>query len=188
MTHHTSLASLERYSRCIRPIPWDGSCCWSAAIAQPELFALSDDICTGLQLANFYQDIGEDFDRGRRYIPVDAMERFHITEDSFAAQVRGQRADENFRAMMRFLIEDARARLHRGARIVKLVDRDLAATLSLFVAGGNAILDAIAAQHYDTLQHRPEVSKGKKFALLGGALRGKLAALILPNRARRAVA
>ena len=82
--------------------------------------------------------------------------------------------------MMQFLVDDARARLKRGERIVELVDRDLAATLSLFVKGGHAILDAIAAQGYDTLKSRPVVTKAAKMRLLGGALAGKLGALLKP--------
>ena len=94
---------------------------------------MSDDICTGLQLANFYQDIVSDWtERGRRYVPGDAMGRFGVTD----AQIAERRFDENFRAMMRFLVADARERLQRGSRITARVDRDLAATLGLFVAGG----------------------------------------------------
>src|SRR5471030_651728 len=139
---------------------------------------LSDDICTGLQLANFYQDIVEDWARGRRYIPADAMQRFGVTND----QIEARRFDANFRAMMEFLVADARARLQRGRRIVSLVNRGLAATLSLFVKGGLSILDAIAAQGYDTLKARPVVTKAKKLCLLSSAFAGKLAAALLPER------
>ncbi len=187
LTHHTSLASLERYSRCSAN-PVGRLVLLVSGYGTAEMFALSDDICTGLQLANFYQDIVEDADRGRRYVPADAMQRFHVTETSFATQIAARSADENTRAMMRFLVDDARARLLRGARLVKLVDRDLAATLQLFVAGGYAILDAIAAQKYDTLRGRPKVSKVKKLRLLGGALRGKLGAMLLPSRGERGAA
>jgi phytoene/squalene synthetase len=151
-----------------------------AGYRSEECFALSDEICTGLQLANFYQDVVEDDARGRRYVPADAMARFGVTD----AQIHERRFDENFRSMMKFLVEDARARLMRGQRIVELVDRDLAATLALFVKGGNAILDAIAAQDYDTLKARPVVTKGAKLRLLGGALAGKIAAVVLPAKVR----
>jgi hypothetical protein len=67
---------------------------------------------------------------------------------------------------------------------VGLVERDLAATLELFVKGGFAILDAIAAQDYDTLRSRPVVTKAMKMRLLGGALVGKVASLLLPRRKR----
>jgi phytoene/squalene synthetase len=138
---------------------------------------LSDEICTGLQLANFYQDVVEDSARGRRYIPADAMQRFGVTDE----QILSRCFDANFRVMMEFLVADARARLARGRRITTLVERDLAATLSLFVQGGFAILDAIAAQDYDTLRSRPVVSKAAKLRLLGGALAGKLGSALRPG-------
>jgi squalene synthase HpnC len=176
-THHESLATLEQYSR-YSANPVGRLVLLVSGYRSEELMLLSDDICTGLQLANFYQDIVEDRQRGRRYIPADAMQRFHVTDD----QLIHRSFDANVRAMMEFLVADARARLNRGRRIVTLVDRDLSATLSLFVKGGLAILDAIESQGYDTLRARPVVTKSAKLRLLGGALVGKLAAGILPRR------
>jgi phytoene/squalene synthetase len=113
-------------------------------------------------------------DRGRRYLPADVMKRYNVTD----AQVEARRFDANFRAMMKFLVDDARARLQRGSKLITMVERDLGATLSLFVKGGNAILDAIAAQDYDTLQDRPVVTKAVKLRLLGGALVGRVSAAL----------
>jgi squalene synthase HpnC len=176
-TYHESLQTLERYSR-FSANPVGRLVLLVSGYRSDELMQLSDEICTGLQLANFYQDIVEDRARGRRYIPSDAMERFGVTDEQLVAC----HFDANVREMMRFLVEDARARLLRGRRIVTLVDRDLAATLSLFVKGGLAILDAIAAQDYNTLRSRPVVTKGVKLRLLGGALLGKAKAALLPTR------
>jgi len=176
-THHESLASLEAYSR-YSANPVGRLVLLVSGYRSEELFQLSDDICTGLQLANFYQDMVEDDARNRRYIPADAMQRFGVTGE----QIHSRRFDDNFRAMMQFLVDDARARLTRGQRIVSLVDRDLAATLSLFVKGGHAILDAIAAQGYDTLESRPVVTKAAKLRLLGDALFGKAGAILRPTR------
>jgi len=178
-THHESLESLEAYSR-YSANPVGRLVLLVSGYRSEELFQLSDDICTGLQLANFYQDVVEDDARGRRYIPADAMRRFGVTDE----QIHERRFDAEFRVMMQFLVDDARARLTRGQRIVSLVDRDLAATLSLFVKGGFAILDAIAAQGYDTLRARPVVTKEAKLRLLGGALLGKVGAMLRPARRR----
>jgi phytoene/squalene synthetase len=150
----------------------------TAGYRSPECFALSDDICTALQLANFYQDVVEDNERGRRYLPGDLMARYNVTD----AQIHERRFDENYRSMMKFLVGEARERLTRGERIVQCVDRDLAATLRLFARGGHAILDAIAARGYDTLSGRPVVTKSVKMRLLLGALGGKIAATLLPGR------
>jgi len=176
-THHESLATLEEYSR-YSANPVGRLVLLVSGYRSEELFQLSDDICTGLQLANFYQDVVEDDERGRRYIPADAMRRFGVTDE----QIHARRFDAEFRVMMQCLVDDARARLIRGQRIVELVDHDLAATLSLFVKGGFAILDAIAAQGYDTLRARPVVTKEAKLRLLGGALLGKVGAMLRPSR------
>jgi len=178
-THHESLATLESYSR-YSANPVGRLVLLVSGYRSEELMLLSDEICTGLQLANFYQDVVEDWVRGRRYLPADAMLRFGVTD----AQIAERRFDSNFRAMMEFLLGDARARLERGGRIVDLVNRDLAATLSLFVKGGLSILDAIVAQGYDTLKSRPVVTKAKKLRLLAGAFAGKLGAVLLPPRRR----
>jgi squalene synthase HpnC len=176
-THHASLETLERYSR-YSANPVGRLVLLVSGYRDEELMELSDAICTGLQRANFYQDIVEDRGRGRRYIPADAMERFGVSD----AQLVERRFDGHVRAMMEFLVGDARARLQRGERLVGLVDRDLAATLKLFVQGGYAILDAIAAQGYDTLKSRPKVTKAVKLRLLAGALVGKAGALLVPRR------
>lgn len=171
-TRHQSLATLEQYSRCSAN-PVGRLVLLVSGYREETLFRLSDEICTGLQLANFYQDVVSDWqDRDRRYLPADAMEHFGVDD----AQIAARRFDENFRAMMQFLVEDARGRLLRGQRIATSVAPDLAATLSLFAKGGHAILDAIVAQGYNTLERRPVVSKVAKFRLLGGALAGKLLA------------
>ena len=180
-THHASLGTLEEYSR-YSANPVGRLVLLVCGYTSDELMQLSDEICTGLQLANFYQDIVEDAERGRRYIPADAMERFGVSNE----QLFARHFDRNVRAMMQFLVDDARARLTRGQRIVTLVDAELAATLSLFVKGGLAILDAIAAQDYDTLKARPVVTKVAKWKLLGGALLGKLTASLQPKARKKA--
>lgn len=173
-TKHESLKTLEEYSK-YSANPVGRLVLLLSEYRDEELLRLSDEICTGLQLANFYQDVVTDWvDRGRRYLPADVMKRFHVTD----AQIEARRFDANFRAMMKFLVDDARGRLDRGSKITTLVERDLAATLRLFVKGGNAILDAIAAQDYDTLQDRPVVTKAVKLRLLGGALVGRVSAAL----------
>ncbi len=179
-THHESLATLEHYSR-YSANPVGRLVLLVSGYHSEELMQLSDEICTGLQLANFYQDIVEDRARGRRYIPADAMRRFQVSDDQLIAG----HFDANVRSMMQFLVADARARLTRGQRITTLVSRDLATVLQLFVNGGNAILDAIAAQEYNTLQSRPIVTKARKLRLLGGALAGKLKSALMPSRATK---
>ena len=137
----------------------------------PELFAFSDETCTGLQLANFWQDVQEDLiERDRIYLPADRMALHGVTE----AMLREGVSTTQLRALVKELVADARARLLRGALLIDRVDRELAATLRLFSAGGLAILRGIERIDYSTLERRPEVSRGEKLALLLGAALGKV--------------
>lgn len=143
---------------------------------------MSDRICTGLQLANFWQDVVEDAERGRRYLPAESMERFGVED----GQIEGRVFTPAFGAMMQALVERTRAMLREGSAISGTVDRELAVTLDLFRRGGEAILDGIAAQGYDTLRGRPVVTKRKKAMLLAGALVAKLRAGRMPASDRTA--
>lgn len=135
-----------------------------------ELARLSDKICTGLQLANFWQDAVRDSEIPRRYIPAEYMDRFGVAE----GQIEGRVFTPEFGAMMRSLVERTRDMLQEGATISRMVDQELSVTLDLFRKGGEAILDGIAAQDYDVLRGRPVVTKRKKVMLLLGALLGKM--------------
>ncbi len=137
----------------------------------PVLHALADRTCTGLQLANFWQDVSEDlFERDRIYLPADRMAFYGVTEEMLRTGVE----TDGYRALLRELVSETRAMLLEGASLIDRVDRELAATLRLFSAGGLAILRGIERIGFDTLSRRPEVSKGEKLALLAGAGLGKL--------------
>jgi phytoene/squalene synthetase len=125
-----------------------------------------------LQLANFWQDVVEDAERSRRYVPADDMLRFGVDE----GQIEGRVFTPEFRAMIQSLVVRTREMLHEGGQLSLLVDKDLAVTLDLFRKGGDAILDGITAQDYDVLRGRPVVTKVKKLSLLVGALLGKMRA------------
>ncbi len=137
----------------------------------PELHALADRTCTGLQLANFWQDVSEDMhDRDRVYLPADRMALHGVTEAALRASV----ADDGYRGLMRELTDHAHGLLLQGVPLIDRVDHELAATLRLFSAGGLAILRSIERIDYDTLNRRPEVSRAEKLQLLAGAALGKL--------------
>ncbi|RMF96023.1 MAG: squalene synthase HpnC [Planctomycetota bacterium] len=133
-----------------------------ARCATPERIALSDSICTGLQLANFWQDVAVDFARGRMYIPQSEFRRFHC---DLAVVARGE-ADDAFRLMMRSLVDQAEAYLKRGVPLVAKMPSDLRVPIALFIAGGSAICRAIREVEYDVLTRRPELSKLQKIRLV----------------------
>jgi squalene synthase HpnC len=144
-----------------------------------ERFALSDATCTGLQLANFWQDVAQDFDKGRVYLPQSDMRRFGVTDQDLAAR----RFSPAFRALMEHEVVEARRWFERGLPLIGRVDRELALDLDLFSRGGLEILRAIERRGYDILRGRPAISKGRKLGLMSAALIGKVKATLLPKRA-----
>ena len=142
---------------------------WVCGYRDEKLALLSDKVCTALQLANFWQDVVEDAERGRRYLPAESLERYGVDE----GQILGRVFTPEFRAMMQDLVARTRTMLSDGGAISGLVDKELKVTLDLFRKGGEAILDGIAAQNYDVLRGRPVVTRMKKISLLLGALASK---------------
>jgi squalene synthase HpnC len=118
---------------------------------EARLHALSDAVCTGLQLANFWQDVGIDLDKGRCYIPVQDMMEFGVSEADLAAR----RATPAFSGLMRFQVERTRAFFARGAPLAGLVGGRLGFELRLVAAGGSRILDKIDAAGGDVFSRRP---------------------------------
>jgi squalene synthase HpnC len=168
-THYESLEELMEYSQDSAN-PVGRLVLWVCGYRDESLNLLSDKVCTALQLANFWQDVVEDHNRGRRYLPADEMLRFGVTN----YQIASRQFTAEFWRLMQSLVENTRTMLHEGGAISGHVDKDLAATLDLFCKGGDAILDAIEAQGFNVLRQRPEVSKMKKIRLLASALGGKV--------------
>ena len=129
---------------------------------EPELFTLSDFTCTALQLANFWQDVREDYLRHRIYLPLEDMERFGATEE----QIRDRRFSPEFRNLMEYEVAFAQKLFEAGAPLLHRVDKEIAVDIALFSRGGKEILRAIKNQDYDVLRSRPVISKPRKAALL----------------------
>src|SRR5713226_3354680 len=134
---------------------------------------LSDATCTALQLANFWQDVSRDLDKGRIYIPLDSA----AAQGLSASDIVERRFDERYVRLMKDLITRTRALFADGQPLAKMVDGRLSVDLEMFTRGGLAVLDAIETMGYDTLHHRPAVSKLKQTALLGRALLAYLVGL-----------
>ena len=126
---------------------------------------LSDFTCTALQLTNSWQDVAEDFDKGRVYLPQGDLRRFGVSEGVIA----GKRATPEFRELMRFEVERAREWFRQGLPLVSQVRREVARDVELFSRGGMEILNAIEASGYDVLSSRPTLSRARKLALVGRA-------------------
>jgi squalene synthase HpnC len=168
-TKYESWEELEDYSH-YSANPVGRLVLWASGYRQESLALLSDKVCTGLQVANFWQDVVRDADIGRRYLPADYMRRFGVEEGQLAGRV----FTPEFRAMMVELVARTRVMLREGGAVSAGVDKELAVTLNLFRKGGEAILDGIEAQDFDVLRGRPIVTKRKKLMLLAEALVGKM--------------
>jgi squalene synthase HpnC len=138
--------------------------------SDPRRQHLSDATCTGLQLANFWQDVTVDQLKDRVYIPLDIMDRHGYTVDDLFAH----RFTPGFREVMREVVQKARDLFHEGLPLAGMVNRRLSLDLDLFARGGLRVLDKIAAQDYNVLASRPSISKAERVGLLLGSL-GRLA-------------
>jgi squalene synthase HpnC len=133
---------------------------------------LSDFTCTALQLANFWQDVSVDYEKGRIYLPLEDLRRFNVSQ----REIADNQNTPAFCAMMKFEVERARDWFRQGLPLIRKVDRDLAVDLDLFSRGGQEILNAIEKQNYAVLGNRPAISKPRKLALVARATLSKLLA------------
>lgn len=131
---------------------------------------LSDYTCTALQLANFWQDVSPDFQKGRLYLPLEDLRKYGVTEAHIGL---GQNTPQ-FIELMRFEVRRAREWFERGLSLVGEVSRELAIDIELFSRGGQEILNAIERQGYAVLGNRPAISKSRKLALIARAALHKL--------------
>jgi squalene synthase HpnC len=131
---------------------------------------LSDYTCTALQLANFWQDVSRDYEKGRIYLPLEDMKTFRVPEPDIAAK----RNTAQFCDLMQFEVERARDWFEKGLPLIKKVDKELAIDIELFSRGGQEILNAIEDQGFNVLGHRPAISKVRKLTLVARAALGKL--------------
>jgi squalene synthase HpnC len=119
---------------------------------------LSDHICTGLQLANFCQDVANDWDRGRIYLPRETLRAVGYTEKQFVRR----EFNAAFREAMRIEVDRAEKHLRAGLPLIDRMPNALRFDVSLFAAGGLSLLEAIRKQDYNVWIKRPTLSKFDK--------------------------
>jgi squalene synthase HpnC len=117
----------------------------------------SDYICTGLQLAEHWQDVAEDFRAGRIYLPHADMAAHGCSEHDLAARHAGPLVRE----LMAFEVRRARSLIDTGAPLIGTLRGAARAAVAGYVAGGRAALAAIQAADYDVLAVTPRPSKAR---------------------------
>ena len=136
--------------------------------ADGERDARADDICTALQLTNFWQDLAVDLAKGRLYLPAEDLARFGYGPGDLAAR----RVTPAFRDLMAFECARTRALFARGQALAGMVDGVAGREIGLFASGGMAILDRLARVDYDVFSRRPTLSRWTKVGLVARSVLG----------------
>jgi squalene synthase HpnC len=120
---------------------------------QPELVAASDEVCTGLQLVNFLQDVPRDLELGRIYLPGEDRARFGVTALD--------RQSPELLSLLRFEAERARGLLASGRLLQRRIGGRVGRAVGLFARGGLAALEALEAAQWDVFTQRPRPSRAR---------------------------
>jgi squalene synthase HpnC len=169
VTRYRSYAELARYCE-LSANPVGQVVLYIFGAATPERIALSDRICTALQLAEHWQDVAEDLGNGRIYLPGEDMERYGVAEADLAQPTAGPAV----RRLMAFETARAQALLDAGAPLVGTLHGAARFAVAGYVAGGRAALAAIRKQRHDVLSGTPRPRKPRLAAELARTyLRGR---------------
>jgi squalene synthase HpnC len=135
-------------------------------LASPERVALSDRVCTALQLAEHCQDVAEDLRAGRIYLPGEDLRRFGVEESELSAP----HASEAVRRVIAFEVERVRGLLAEGTPLLASLRGRPRLAVAAFIAGGTAALDAIERAGFDVLAGAPQAGNGRRLQALVATL------------------
>ena len=135
--------------------------------ATPRNIELSNHVCTGLQLTNFWQDVAIDWRKSRVYLPAASMARHGVTEDHIARQCN----DGAWRSLMSDQTNQARDLLVAGLPLARRLGGRIGFELNLVILGGLRILERLNQLNYDVFRQRPVLRKTDWALLLWRALR-----------------
>jgi hydroxysqualene synthase len=127
----------------------------------------SDQICTALQLINFWQDLGQDAARGRFYLPLEDCARHGVS----AAQIEARQHSPALAQLMVQQVIWARQTMLEGAPLAASLPGRIGWELRLVVQGGLRILDKIEALGFRTIEQRPKIRAWDALPMLWRALR-----------------
>ena len=119
--------------------------------ATPVNLAYSDAMCTSLQLINFWQDVAKDYSIGRIYLPLDELKQYGVSEEQIAQGI----ADVEWRALMKFQVDRARAMMSSGKPLGTILTGRIGLEMRMIIAGGLRILDKLESAQYDMFRQRP---------------------------------
>ncbi len=135
--------------------------------SSPEAIRYAIKLGVALQMTNILRDVGEDWRRGRIYLPAAELEQFGLGDGDIAVG----KVSENWRRFMRYQIERNRQLYDEALPGIALLEADgrfaIAAAADLY----RAILDDIEANDYDVFSRRAYVSALGKMRRLPGIWR-----------------
>jgi len=134
---------------------------------EPGLRPLSDALCTGLQLANHWQDLAVDLRRDRIYVPRELLDRFAVKPWDLNAGT----LTDGFHALMAELLARTREFFARSRPLGDRVGQELRFELRLTWLGGSSVLDRIEKAGGDVFRRRPHHSLLDKATLAWRAWR-----------------
>jgi squalene synthase HpnC len=167
VTRYSTFADLRRYC-ALSCEPLGQIMLYLFGYRDPSLLAYAGEMCVGLQMATFLQDLGLNLcgHRGRLYLPLEDLCHFRVSEQD----LRAGRMTAEVKDMMRFQVARARALLERGRPLLDRVGRELSFELELTWQSGQAVLDKIEAVGYDVFRRRPVLHRGDRARLLALSL------------------
>jgi squalene synthase HpnC len=136
----------------------------------PERAQLSDQVCTGLQLANFLQDIRHDWAIGRLYIPQDELAAYGCNEEEIAQASQSRRASAKLEAVLQLQHRRADQLLEQGKQLLPELPGRMGMEITATVAGGQRILSHLAKQQYAGFAGRPTLKTTDWLAIVGAVI------------------
>lgn len=140
---------------------------------RPDSLRMSDAICTGLQLTNFWQDVAIDWEKDRVYLPLDALNAHQLDESYIQRRCQQQpttsQQDLQWQQLMQEQVRYARSLLEQGKPLVQRLPGRIGLELKMIILGGLRILERLDQVQYDVFTARPKLGKAD-WLRLGGRL------------------
>lgn len=138
-----------------------------AGYRHADLDRSSDALCTALQLTNFWQDLGRDWNAGRLYVPQEVQDACGARE----ADVRDGRFTPAWAGAVDACVARTAEAFADGRHVCDAVDGRLRFELRLTWLGGRRILDRVAESRGTLLHDRPTLGRADVPRLLWRAVR-----------------
>lgn len=158
----------ELYQYCYRVASVVGFVCihvWGFDAAEGKALEYAEACGLAFQLTNILRDVREDAERDRIYLPQEDLRQFQVTEE----ELKQGRITDNFRALMRFEADRAKAYYRQAEHLLPLLHPTGRSTYTIMLKIYRGILDSIERNNYDVHTRRARVSTPRKLSIVAGA-------------------